>query len=174
MTSAAQYDQQLHQSGEVVISQDRRRILVALIGALVFVAVGVWLISSGSNLIGWAAVGFFGILGVPVLLVQMARVRKVTVTPSHVEIGGLPALPWSETTSVGLIEVHGTPIGMIELTPRGRGLVAQHSNAGERALHRMNDHVAGRPSVALPAGLDADLPDLLHWLTTVRERSLSR
>lgn len=173
MTSAAHCDQQLAQTGKVVISQARQRLVVAFLGVLAFVVLGVWLISIDQVVIGWLAVGFFGILGIPALIVQLTRPRRVTVTRSGIGIGGLPPVPWPEIAGIGVIEIHGTPVAMVELTDEGRTRVAEASSAGTRALQRMNDNVAGRPALSLPAGLDADLEELLTWLVTVRERSLT-
>lgn len=171
MTSAVHYDQQLAQAGTVVISQARRRIVVAILGAVAFVAAGLWLISIGQVVIGWLSIGFFGILGIPALIVQMWRPRRVTVTRSDIGIGDLPPVPWSETVGIGVFERRGTRIGMVELTDEGKTRIGA-SGAGIRALQRMNDQIVGRPTLSLPAGLDADFDELLDWLVTVRGRSL--
>lgn len=165
-------DQELLHERQVVFTQRRQRMSLGLLGCLAFVALGVLLIYIGAWPLGVITIIFFGVIGIPAIVVQMIRPRTVTVTADSVEITGCPPLPWTATTGLRVFSTRGTDVGFIGLTAHGQAHITAHMNVARRLLHRANTRLLKEPGIALPHGLNIHVHQLLDWLALVRERAV--
>lgn len=165
---------QFWSTGRVEIPADRRRLMLALLGCVAFCAAGVWIIGAGHIVIGWITIAFFGVIGIPAIILQMVRLQRVVLTSEHIEFEGVPPVPWALITAVAPFDVHGTRIVVLGLTPEGDELVTQSFVGAKRALYRANHALFGGPALALPTTLTAKTDILLELITQAHHQATAR
>jgi hypothetical protein len=107
------------------------KLALYLLGAVVFVVIGVLLMMSGSVsgfLAGVLAVAFFG--GVLVLVIVNARTRRLALTPEGIEHGG--TIPWADVESVGVVKDPTTMVAL-RLHSYDRYLASQTADGAQEA-----------------------------------------
>ncbi|WP_146231734.1 STM3941 family protein [Lentzea atacamensis] len=107
------------------------KLALYLLGAVVFVVAGVWLMSSGDAgafVAGALSVAFFG--GLLVLVIVNARTRRLTLTPEGIDIGG--TIPWADVESVGVVK-HPTTMVALRLYSYDRYLASQTADGTREA-----------------------------------------
>lgn len=108
------------------------KLALYVLGALVFVAVGVLLMMSGSIsgfVAGALAVAFCG--GVLVLVAINARTRLLALTPEGIELGG--TIPWADVESVEVVE-HPATMVALRLHSYDRYLASQTADGTREAM----------------------------------------
>lgn len=86
----------------IVASRAKIGLFVAL--SLVFVAIGVWMVQSNESpktlIFGWAAIGFFGVVGIPALALQLIKPPRLILGPEALVMeqtfGKTTRLAWAD------------------------------------------------------------------------------
>ena len=163
------WESELRSAGQVRLRTSARHNILVLLGCLAFTAVGTAMFRE-SPLVGVLAVSFFGVLGIPVVVMQLVRPRDVVVTPTEVRLSAGPTVPWHQVASVELGTLQRQTMILLRLTPDGAPHVKAQQGAVHRALAPANDAITGGPTVTLPVQLRADKVNLGAWLTGVHYR----
>jgi hypothetical protein len=172
--------EELERSGRVVVRAVVGGIAAAVVGALVFAAIGALLIAGWVSEPSWAAVpaallgavalGFFGLLGVPVLVARWATAsRAVVLTADGAMLGGGSRVQWAHVRSARLETLLGQRFAV--LLPR-----EEHVADQLRALPLparlgalLNGRLLREPApVALPAQLELSPAELLRVVQRAR------
>jgi hypothetical protein len=182
-----QWWHELRTTGAFVRRSRPPQLLGALAGSVAFTAVGVWLISGdgGDIVAGWAAVAFFGFVGIPALGWRLATGNPVLRVDATGVTVGRTAVTWPEIAGVQVqrLRVPGAApwrpqspsIVVLALTPAGGQRLAARSSGGARLLQEANDRLlgAGDATLALPTGLGLPTEPLADWLTELRAPRLA-
>ncbi|WP_127130479.1 hypothetical protein [Georgenia sp. SYP-B2076] len=165
------WESELRTTGQVRLSTSRRHNVLALLGCLAFTAVGVAL-ARESLFVAVLAVGFFGVIGIPVMIVQLVKPRDVVVTATEVRFTSGLAVPWQQVAAVEIGALQRQTMILLRMTPDGAPQVKAQYGAVQRALAPANDGITGGPTVTLPVQLRADKAHLGAWLTGVHYRAV--
>lgn len=166
------WEEQLLTQGRTVISTSVGRLVLALVGALLFTLIGLGMLTSDSVIAkigGGLCVLFFGVIGIPSLIWQMARRVKAVVTLEGVGLGK-DFVSWREVFAVALWEHPGGRVCMLTLTDEGAARQMAEASPAMRLLLDRDRKIVGAPAFSLPTTLKAPIPELTAWLTTVHER----
>lgn len=107
------------------------KLALYLLGAVVFVVAGGWLMLSGDAgafVAGALSVAFFG--GLLVLVIVNARTRRLALTPEGIEHGG--TIPWADVESVAVVK-HPTTMVALRLHSYDRYLASQTADGTREA-----------------------------------------
>jgi hypothetical protein len=170
MSDFERWDHQLQRPGGVRLRTRRSKNVWALFGCLAFTAVGLWAAADGSWLVAVLAIGFFGVIGIPSILLQMLRPRDVHVTPTELRIDRV-VLPWDQVTGVELLTIANQSSVVLRLTDEGDRAVDAGLNPYVRRFQRANAKLLGGPVLALPAQLGGDRQEMAAWLAVVHGRA---
>jgi hypothetical protein len=97
-----------------VFVASRVKLVLFVLGAAVFSAIGVMMIRSPGDdprttLFGWAAIAFFGLLGIPVMLIQIVRPGRLILGDEtlvmETSFGKRFVVPWRDVESFGVWNV---------------------------------------------------------------------
>lgn len=90
-----------------VVRPRPRKLLLTLLGCVAFVAVGIWMLSSGDLggiVVGLLAVAFFGGVGVYAVVTSVRQgLAKLTLTPSGLELASGGTVPWPDVEATGVV-----------------------------------------------------------------------
>ncbi|MPV37258.1 STM3941 family protein [Georgenia subflava] len=177
MSDTELWESELAGTGQVRLRTNHGKNVLALLGCLAFAVVGLALIGADSSvvrtIVGYAAVVFFGVIGIPALVVQLFRPRDVVVTPTEVRLRNA-TVPWNQVLRVEYGAISGQTFAVLRLTDEGAVAVQQQYGPLTRLLDRANSRLTQGPSVALPAQLKADRRELTVWLVSVHQRALAQ
>ena len=150
----------------VVLRGDRRRALLLVLGAALFVALGLMVRSApATSVVSWLAVGFFGLCG----LVGVARL----IVPPRLEIGpsGLVQKVLWRTSIFAWKDVYNFRPIPIGLTNKAVGFDYLNMPPRRRALSSLNTAISGSQG-CLQIGWEVGPEDLSDLLNLARERWL--
>lgn len=175
----------LGRNGSVELKQGLGKSLLFLLGALAFTLVGLalmavaWseavtardLVSTRSFWAGLASVAFFGVIGIPVLLLQTVRRGSVTLTRDSLreQRAGATAveLRWDDILAIFAAPI-GSPthrLACCRLTPQAYAQYAASRNGIETRLLGANEGLIGKSTVALANATSLKGDDLTALLT---------
>lgn len=162
----------------VVVPLAKMKIIVLVMGALVFVAGGLWLASLDTDSIqssrrmysplvvhavGYSGVAFFGLCGIflvkklfdakPGLVISK---EGITDNSSAVAAG---LIPWGEITGIGEFQVQHTKMLIIHVREPEKYIF--RGGAMKRALNRANMRRAGSPIFITSTALGISYPELV-------------
>jgi hypothetical protein len=152
-------------ASEDVVYHSKARLILVILGALMFVVVGYWLVSGGARtlqVIGWLSIVFFGACGLYAVLRLISRTPAVIVSAQgivdHATANSAGLVPWSEIREVKLLSfMNQRYLGVFVHDPAA--LIAKHSPLKRAALWS-NFQFVGTPVVIPRAGLATDLETL--------------
>jgi hypothetical protein len=173
---------------ERAIPLSKTKIIILMLGAWMFVALGIWLFGQGENVpgprvlgelltagqfLGGLSVAFFGVCGAfavrklldkkPGLILNSAGL----VDNSSVIATGL--VPWSDITGLDLFELQKQRKLLVILV-RDPQSYLKRGNAMVRALKRVNYNLCGSPVVIYSRNLKINLAELQSLLNRYREK----
>ncbi len=164
-------EQALAVNGSVTLTQPRLRMILMLPLAAAFTGAGILMVMN-EVWFGWVAIGFFGILGIPAILWQIAHPRTTVVTAQGIAIHKNPPVPWTQTDGVEQFGASSNRLIVIMLTPEFHDHMRSQKSPAQRALQSANNVSVGAPSVALPSPLPFKADLVQAWLETVRWRAI--
>lgn len=162
---------------ELEYCTSRGRSILLLVGALLFVLVGVFLIGSGevvSGVVGWLCVLFFGVLGVPILLWR--SLRPTVELKVHrdrgvwLRQGDASWVPWAAIRQIGIVNLQRQDIVVLVVDPMVHARRLAASRGAARSLHRVNAGLIGQDALAVPSPLTIRPPALVQLLGELAER----
>ena len=168
---------QLRTVGRVEIPQSMGHFVFALLGALAFTAIGAGFIYAAftyspdwadrlvhpGTWIGLPCIGFFGVVGIPALILQMFRSSTLTLTWSGIEEHTVKkgervltaTTAWSDIEAIsgnlvgGWWPAKGQYLVFIHLRPEAHGNYRDAMHPAMRPVESLNSPMFGRGSVAL-------------------------
>ena len=172
MPAHEEWSEQLAATGSVEIRASRLKIFASLLGALALTAISVVLIRADNLalvVVGWAALAFFGLLSIPVLIHKLVVARvELRVTPEGVQTvqTGDTVIAWTAIEVVKLSRVHRTTFVSLVISEPTYG---ELMNTTPKRVRGVGDRaVIGEKAIGLPGGLTAKLAVLAEWLETER------
>lgn len=155
----------MHLEGVVVIPLKKTKILKIAVIAGVFVAIGIFLMSTGdfvALLFGMASVLFFGSILVFSIRKLFDRKPGLTVTSGYIEdnASGVAAgrIPWFEIRDVSITTVQAQQFLTIHVTDPEK--YVQRGGVLKRTMNRVNLKHFGSPIHIPSTTLDIDFDDL--------------
>lgn len=173
MASIDSYRTRLAHGEEVVFTQPRGRMILFLLGCIVFALIGLGMIFGdggiGATIGGWAAVLFFGVLGIPSMLLKAIRpspqLRVSADQGVWLAQGDASWLSWPEIETVIIGEVSGQKMVALAVDQDLYDRRFAESSAATRALAAANATIVGGPGLAIPTNLSIKPAVLADWLT---------
>jgi hypothetical protein len=143
---------------ELTFRASRSRGLLILILSCGFVALGLWLISEGKEVIGWLSTGFFA-LGIPVSIFMMLSPNSMYLRLDHegFEMGSFikkVRIKWTDVAGFEIRRLHHN--NMIEI------IYAPHYD-GQHVGRAVASTLSGMEG-AIANNYDASLDDILNTL----------
>ncbi len=168
------YRTQLARDGEITFTQSRGKMFFFLLGSLAFAVVGlVMAIGDGGlavRLVGWVAVLFFGVIGIPTLLLKVVRpTPQLTVSADRgvwLAQGDASWVAWRDIHEVGLGEIQGQEMVALMVSPELYEQRFAESSVAGRGLAAANERVVGGTALVIPSGLPLRPVTLAEWLGT--------
>ena len=116
-------------------------------------------LTTGSFWIGLLVVVFFGIIGIPSLLLQIVQNRKLVLSRRGLRYGKPRVLDtdpdmdirWDEILSMGLARINRSTMVALQLTPEGYQRYESRLSGTTRRLAGANQRIMGEGTMALPA-----------------------
>lgn len=172
LMSVDSYRTRLSHEGEVTFTQSRGKMFLFLLVSIAFAIVGlVMAFGDGSivvRLVGWAAVLFFGVLGIPVLLLKAIRpTPQLSVSTDRgvwLSQGDASWVAWEDIDEVGLGEIQGQEMVALMVSPELYEQRFAESSTASRGLAAANERVVGATALVIPSGLPIKPVDLAEWL----------
>jgi hypothetical protein len=162
---------------ERIIPLSKSKLLVLLIGAGGFVALGAWLFQMGQQeagllraplavvqAVGLAGILFFGFCGL-VGLKKLFATEPGLVLDSTGILDNSSAIsagfvPWADIAGFGIFQVHNTRTLVIQVFDIDK--YANRGSAMQRALKKTNVRLCGSPVAVSPSALKIDFDELLR------------
>jgi hypothetical protein len=152
---------------------------LALLGAVAFTALCVYVLLDGGVVVGVIGIAFFGALGIPAIGWRLVTGRPVLrVTWSSVAVDRLE-IPWPEVTDVRTFRFRPRPgvsmqLVVVGLTPAGVERRTAAATGVARPVAQVNDFLTRGPTLNLPDGLGLPAEEFAAWLDSVRARATGR
>ena len=96
--------------------------VLAFAGAMVFAALGVWLVATAKDtttgLAGFASIAFFGVGGIVMGWVTLRKPRRITFTPEGLwmdGVGGRKLVAWKNVEAIGITTYQSSKYNMLRL-----------------------------------------------------------
>lgn len=160
-------------TGSVTLPIRRGRLVLLFVVTLVFTVFGLGMmlaaygeassvgdaLTTGSFWIGLLVVVFFGVIGIPSLLLQIVQNRKLVLSRQGFRYGKPRLLDtepeldvrWDEILSVGLATINRSTMVAMQLTPEGYQRYESRLTGATRRLAGANQRIMGEDMIALPA-----------------------
>lgn len=172
------YHARLAHGEDITFTQPRRRTIPLLLAAVVFTLTGVMMIGGdgggGTTIFGWAAVVFFGVLGIPSMLLKVVRpTPQLTVSADKgvwLAQGDASWLAWRDIETVALGEVSGQKMVALGVAQEVYERRFAESSAATRGLAAANEKIVGGPGLVIPTNLAIKPAVLADWLAVEREQ----
>lgn len=172
--SADTYQARLARGEEIVLTQPRGRMLLFFLGCLVFTLIGLGMMAGGEGIMvkvaGGAAVLFFGVLGLPSMLLKAVRPTPQLKVSAEKGVwlrqGDASWLPWQQIRGVALGTVSGQQMVALEVDQEVYDRRFAESGAMTAALSSANQGIVGGPALVIPSGLSIAPEQLAAWLDT--------
>ena len=173
-----EWEQELARNGRVELKVGRRQTWLHLLGAIGFTVVGLVIALNATaldeQLAGWMSVAFFGVIGIPLFVVQLLRTIAIVVdaTGIHLVTGRLhgslirwPELvPWSAIRHASVFEMASTKVVILHVTEAFEAeYLAQLGPLARRMMAAQRRLRAG-PSLALPGPLKSSAENVAAWI----------
>jgi hypothetical protein len=150
---------------EDVVYHGKARLILVILGSLMFVAVGYWFVSSGAGtlqVIGWLSIVFFGACGLYAVWRLVRPTPAVIVSAQgivdHATANSAGVVRWLEVCEVkSLSFMNQKCLGIFVHDPSA--FIAQSSPVKRATMHT-NVRLTGAPVVIRRAGLAVDLQTL--------------
>ncbi|MCB4208691.1 STM3941 family protein [Arthrobacter sp. UM1] len=177
---------ELQQTGQTVFPTNMTRMWLSLLGTLGFTALGLWILFNPHPtmrfpswvvvIFGAAAVLFFGVIGIPSLLFQMARRNRLLVDMERglsfgsEKIGAQAEadIAWEEVKRVRSWGYGVNSFTIVNLKPEAYARVQRQSSTFNRVLTAANSKMIGENAYYFPATLkdNRQLPYVLEAVWT--------
>lgn len=172
------YRTRLAHGEDITFAQPRRKTIPLLLAAIVFALIGLVMIGGGGGIGvtigGWAAVLFFGVLGIPSMLFKVVRpTPQLTVSADRgvwLAQGDASWLAWRDIETVALGEVSGQKMVALEVAQEVYERRFAESSAATRGLAAANERLVGGPGLVIPTNLAIKPAVLADWLALEREQ----
>lgn len=167
---------------EKIIELSKNKIVVAILGACLFVAGGLWLFQMDASeiasqrrfnnplfvhAIAVATIGFFGLVGLCAVKKLFDAKPGLVLNASGIvdNASAISAgfIPWSEIAGFEIFDVAGQKTLIVKLTNPEKYVEA--GGAARRALNRMNFRLGGSPVAIVSSCLQTDFNALLEVCT---------
>lgn len=166
------YRTRLAHGEEITFTQPRWKMVLFLLVCVAFALVGLGMAfgdtGMGATIGGWAAVLFFGVLGIPLMLIRSIRpTPQLTVGAERgvwLDQGDSSWLAWPEIEAVTLGEVSGQKMVALAVSPELYDRRFAESSAVTRGLSSANESIIGGPGLVIPTNLSIAPADLAEWL----------
>jgi hypothetical protein len=151
-----------------VVRPRPRNLVVALLGCVVFVAVGAWLVETGGAIAVVAGLTGMVVFGAGALVVGTVAARrdlsKLTLTPAGLEVAGGGTAAWPDIEEVAVVAAPATMLAV-------RLRAYEHYAAGD--LRRVDQLVRTRQRIGFdlafsPVWLDRPVDEFVHLLESYR------
>lgn len=170
------YRSRLAHGEEITFTQPRWKMFLFLLVCVVFAVIGLGMAfgetGRGGTIGGWAAVLFFGVLGIPLMLLKTIRpTPQLTVSAEKgvwLAQGDSSWLQWRQIERVALGEVSGQKMVVLAVGPQLYEQRFAEAPMAVRALATANEKIAGGPSLAIPTNLSMKPTVLAEWLAVER------
>lgn len=163
----------LKTTGSIELSIRRGRLIFLFLLTLVFALFGLAMmfaaygqassvgdmLTTGSFWIGLLVVVFFGVFGIPSLLMQIVQNRKLVLDRRGFRygkpyvVGTDPELEirWDEILTLGLAQISRSTMVAMQLTPEGYERYRSRLGSTSKRLAGANERIMGQDMMALPA-----------------------
>jgi hypothetical protein len=170
----------------IEIPLSKKRIFLMLLGALIFVAIGLWFIiypptiskSYSGNLtilaiVGYAAIVFFGLcaffLSRKLFDKKHGLVIDQTGLTDNSSAGSVVHILWSDIESISIMEIHRQKLIMIHVT-NPQDYIDKQTSSFKRKMMQMNYKMYGTPLSIASNGLKISFGELLSTLKDKLEK----
>lgn len=174
MTSMAvdSYRTRLAHGEEITFTQARWKTSLALLGSIAFTLVGLAMVLGYGGVVvmlaGWAGVLFFGVIGIPALLLKTIRPTPQLAVSAEKGVwlsqGDASWVPWRDIEEVVLGEISGQKMVALRVGPELYERRFADSSAATRGLASANEKIVGGPGLVIPTGLSIKPMTLADWL----------
>lgn len=170
------YRTRLAHGEEITFTQPRWKMFLFLLGSIAFAVVGLAMaLGDGSmvvKLAGWASVLFFGVLGIPALLLKTVRpTPQLKVSADQgvwLSQGDASWVAWRDIEDVSLGEINGQKMVALAVSPEFYERRFADSSAATRGLASANERIVGGPGLVIPTSLSIKPAALADWLAAER------
>jgi hypothetical protein len=160
---------------ERAILLSKTKIVILMLGAWVFVALGIWMLTWNKptdQLIGGLSVAFFGLCGLfgmwKLLDKKPGLILNSAVLVDNTSAVAAGMVPWSDISSLSLFEMKQQKMLMISVKDPQRYI--ERGNAMVRAAKRANHSLCGSPVVISSHALKIDFSELQSLLSQYRAK----
>ncbi len=170
------YRSRLAHGEEITFTQPRGKMILLLVIAIIFTLVGIVLAASGDLMPmigGWAAILFFGVIGIPTFIIKIVRPTPQLVVSAERGVwlaqGDRSWLPWQEIEAVTLGEINRQKMVALAVSRQLYDRRFAGSSAAMRGLAAANEKIIGGPALAIPTSLGIKPTELAEWLAVEHE-----
>lgn len=166
------YRTRLAHGEEITFTQPRWKMFLFLLVCILFALVGLGMVFGdtgvGGTIGGWAAVLFFGVLGIPLMFIKTIRPTPQLAVSAEKGIwlaqGDSSWVSWQEIEGVALGEVSGQKMVALGVDPQLYERRFAESSAVTRGLSTANEQIIGGPALTIPTNLPIKPTVLADWL----------
>jgi len=172
-SSFPEWDHTFDSTGTLHFRTGRHVPVLALLGCLVFVAAGLWMLGVERPLAaiaGVLAVLFFGVVGIPASVYLIFNPRILTFTATGVQISRRPLIPWKAVAGAGHITQGPQVHCVLRLTPEGMAAYEGALTGTAARVDASQKSYAGGDGVFFPPYLPASPRDIAAWVNANRQR----
>ncbi|GAB3845531.1 hypothetical protein [Nesterenkonia populi] len=184
------WEDELLRTGQTTIRPSWKKAALYLPPLAAFAVLGFFILMAGLNdgdwwyiLIGILCLGFFGVIGLPSIFIQLVSPKYHLVVDWHAISTGGATVPWSEVVGAGDLQQQIRTAGgrttqahlAVWLTPEGREIQRSQLGPIARALEPMSlrmVQVEGGGLMMPGKVLPGRRQDLVAWLSSVHERTV--
>lgn len=168
-----EYRARLRHGEEITFTQQRWKMALALLGCLAFTIVGLALAFGDGSVVvkvaGWSAILFFGVIGIPALLLRTVRPTPQLRVSAHRGVwltqGDASWLAWHDIEEVTPGSINGQKMVALAVSSELYERRFASSSVASRGMASANEKIIGRPGLIIPTGLSAKPADLADWLS---------
>ncbi|RZU63597.1 hypothetical protein [Zhihengliuella halotolerans] len=168
-----EWDRAFDSTGTLHFRTGRHVSVLALLGCLVFVAAGFWMLGVERPLAaiaGVLALLFFGVMGVPTCVYLFFKPRSLTFTADGVLITRRPLIPWEAVAGAGHVTQGPQTHGVLRLTPEGMAAYEGALTGRAARVHASQKSYTGGDGAFFPPYLPASPRDIAAWVNANRHR----
>lgn len=166
------YRTRLARGEEISFTQPRWKMFLFLLVCILFAFVGLGMAFGdtgiGGTIGGWAAVLFFGVLGIPLMAAKTVRPTPQLKVRADRGVwlaqGDSTWLAWPDIEAVTLGEVSGQQMVALAVDAQLYERRFAESSAITQGLSAANEKVIGGPALAIPTNLPIKPTVLADWL----------
>lgn len=162
---------------EQVYGLNKKRLVLLILGAVVFVVLGVWCLSSASvfnQIVGIACIAFFGLAAVLCLKKLLDKSPGLVVNAEGIvdNASGVAAglIPWAEVSNIDSYAIQGQQFVAIQVSDPDKYI--ERGSALKKVANRANMKLVGTPLTIPATALQVSFDELQETLQSYYAKSL--